>query len=192
MPVNKTIKTMEEIEKESDMPPEFEFDPILDIIKEADEKLNFIKTTPSKKESGKGKKKKSSKTKVSKANKSKKVSVKNDQDPGESLPAISSSEATISRSGDDIVDPDTKDDALESVNEKNGDKKQTQSGEKKHKLTKRKKKKGKKGKKTSRKSNKISGRINLAINLVDNNEDDKSLQVILLSLINISLTIGEN
>ena len=98
------------------MPPEFEFDPILDIIKEADEKLNFIKTTPSKKESGKGKKKKSSKTKVSKANKSKKVSVKNDQDPGESLPAISSSEATISRSGDDIVDPDTKDDALESVN----------------------------------------------------------------------------
>ena len=189
MPVNKTIKTMEEIEKESDMPPEFEFDPILDIIKEADEKLNFIKTTPSKKESGKGKKKKSSKTKVSKANKSKKVSVKNGQDPGESLPAISSSEATISSSGDDIVDPDTKDNSLESVNDKNGDKKQTQSGEKKNKLTKRKKKKGKKEKKTKRKSNKISGRINLALNIEDNDEDDKSLKVKLLSLINIYSTI---
>ena len=32
MPVNKT-KTPEEIEKESDMDPEFEFDPILDILK---------------------------------------------------------------------------------------------------------------------------------------------------------------
>merc|ERR1719322_856178 len=58
MPVNKT-KTPEEIEKESDMDPEFEFDPILDILKEADEKLNLIKTTPTKKE--KAQKKKSSK-----------------------------------------------------------------------------------------------------------------------------------
>jgi hypothetical protein len=173
---------MEEIEKESDMPPEFEFDPILDIIKEADEKLNFIKTTPSKKETGKGKKKKSSKPKTSKESKPKKVSAKNNQEPGESLPANSNSEATKSRSEDAILDHDTKDDSLESIKDKDGDK-QASSGKKKNKTTKRKKSKGKKGKKTKRKSNKISGRINLAMNLIDNDVDDKSLQVKLFSLI---------
>ena len=173
---------MEEIEKESDMPPEFEFDPILDIIKEADEKLNFIKTVP-KKEPGKGKKKKSSKPKVSKANKAKKVSVKNDQEPGESLPAHPNSEVTKSSSEDDIMDQDTKDDSLESINVKNGDKTQAQSGKKRNKSTKRKKSKGKKGKKTKRKSDKISERINLAMNLKDTNVDGKLLQVKHFSLI---------
>ena len=182
MPVNKTVKTMEEIEKESDMPPEFEFDPILDIIKEADEKLNFIKTVP-KKEPGKGKKKKSSKTKVSKANKAKKVSVKNDQEQGESLSANSNSEPTKSSSEDDILDQDTKEDSLESINNKNGNKKQAKSGKTRNKTAKRKKSKGKKGKKTKRESDKISERINLAMNLVDTNVDDKLLQVKLLSLI---------
>ena len=60
MPVNKT-KTPEEIEKESDMNPEFEIDPILDILREADEKLNIIKATPTKKEKTQKKKSKSAK-----------------------------------------------------------------------------------------------------------------------------------
>ena len=55
VPVNKT-KTPEEIEKESDMNPEFEIDPILDILREADEKLNIIKATPTKKEKAQKKK----------------------------------------------------------------------------------------------------------------------------------------
>ena len=162
MPVNKT-KTPEEIEKESDMNPEFEFDPILDILKEADEKLNLIKVSSNKKD--KGKKKKTKSSKGGKGKKGKVVKEATDQedklDVKKKLDKTKSEENEPNDEG--LDDVSTKED-----NDKIG------NSEKRNKNVKRKKGKGKKKKKAK---GKVSQRINFALNIQENDPDDKNLQV---------------
>ena len=159
--MNKT-KTPEEIEKESDMNPEFEIDPILDILREADEKLNIIKATPTKKEKAQKKKSKSSKT--AKGKKAKGIKEENDDKKDKKKK----------------VDKDASDKSDESLETKStkDNKKKNETIEKtnKPKSTKGKSKKGK-GKKKKKSKSKISNRINSALGIHQKESDDKNLQV---------------
>lgn len=158
MPVNKT-KTPEEIEKESDMSPEFEFDPILDILKEADEKLNIIKTTPSKKDKAQKKKSKSSKNAKAKKGKTTKEAT-NDKKGGKK-----NVEKEASGKNDDTLENTSMEkDAPKAI-----------STEKRNKSTKSKKSKGKKKKKNK---GKINNRINRAIGIHEKESDDRNLKVV--------------
>ena len=182
MPVTK-IKTLEEIEKETDMNPEFEWDPILDIIQEADDKLKLIKTTSNKKEPVKVKKAKSSKTKGSKGQekgkKGKFTKKKDDQEPVEN--ESTSFKADKTGANLDNVDKERKIDELKSM-ELGSSTAALSTVKTKNKKTKGKANKGKKSKKAKRKSNKISQRISSALRLDDSKSNDKMLQVTFLLL----------
>ena len=176
MPANKT-KTMEEIEKESDMSPEFEFDPILDIIKEADEKLKLIKTTSNKNEKAKVKKGKSSKGKVTKGKKGKVPKNKDDREASIDAPNDSdSSQAQKSTNGVNTKSP--KKGTLEKSGDSNINSDTKTKTKTKSKGSKTKKHKAKKEKKAKRKPNKISQRISLALRLRGSTLDDTALKVI--------------
>ena len=158
MPVNKT-KTPEEIEKESDMNPEFEFDPILDILKEADEKLNIIKTTPTKKDKAQKKKSKSSKNAKAKKGKTTKEATNDKKGSKKKV------EKEVSDKNDDVLENTSSEkDVTKAI-----------STEKKHKATKPKKSKGKKKKKNK---GKINNRINRAIGIHEKESDDRNLKVV--------------
>ena len=182
MPVNKT-KTMEEIEKESDMHPEFEFDPILDIIKEADEKLKLIKTTPSKKVSSKVKKAKSSKTKGSKTKKGKKTKENDDKETIANAQGASENiqkKSSLKTRTEDALEEEEGDLKITGKDDSKSASSTTKKNKKK-KSAKGKKKGTKKTKKPKTKlNNKISHRISLALRLNDNNTDtdDNVLQVL--------------
>lgn len=182
MPVTK-IKTLEEIEKETDMNPEFEWDPILDIIQEADDKLKLIKTTSNKKEPGNVKKAKSSKTKSSKGQekgkKGKFTKKKDDQEPVEN--ESTSFKADKTGANLDNVDKERKIDELKSM-ELGSSTAALSTVKTKNKKTKGKANKAKKSKKAKRKSNKISQRISSALRLDDSKSNDKMLQVTFLLL----------
>ena len=181
MPANKT-KTMEEIEKESDMSPEFEFDPILDIIKEADEKLKLIKTTSNKNEKAKVKKGKSSKGKVTKGKKGKVSKNKDDRETSIDAPNdIDSSQAQTSPN--DVSTKSTKKGTLEKSGDGNINSDVEIKAKSKSKGNKTKKRKSKKDKKAKRKQNKISQRISLALRLRDGKLDDTTLKVMVQGLI---------
>lgn len=181
MPANKT-KTMEEIEKESDMSPEFEFDPILDIIKEADEKLKLIKTTSNKNEKAKVKKGKSSKGKVTKGKKGKVPKNKDDREASIDAPNDSdSSQAQKSTNGVNTKSP--KKGTLEKSGDSNIISDTKTKAKTKSKGSKTKKHKAKKEKKAKRKPNKISQRISLALRLQGSKLDDTTLKVIVQGLI---------
>ena len=178
MPVNKT-KTMEEIEKESDMHPEWEFDPILDIIKEADEKLKLIKTVPSKKEKSKVKKGKS-KSKASKSKKVKNTKVKEDIESTEDTKIVSEGDdkdSGLKDSADKTEEEESEEIKLMEDTDPSADNEPTKK--KKKKVIKGKKNKTKKTKKPKLKLNKVSRRIAMALKLNDENTepDDKMLQV---------------